>query len=338
MRFISTPVLALSTACSCGSEATPEPQPLAPVVPTEPWVPYGDMPECHHVKVEMDCEDGWCTIPAGCFVMGSPETEWGRGINNEHQRTVILSRSFELMQHEFTLGKWHALGLSTPARSPVDHNGECLEPSCPVNNVSWYDAIAVANTLSRAHDPPLSECYDLSACSGQVGAGFACTSVAQTVASIYECDGYRLPTEFEWEYAARAGTQTAFYAGDIEPPPDVGLSACFDQDGLNDTAWYCRNSDNRPHPVGRKRPNGWGLHDVIGNMQEWTHSINVTSLPPGPVQDLGAELGDAATRAQRGGMFVGWPMILRVADRRGAPPERSIETYGFRLARTLMEN
>ena len=99
MRRVAVATGVLVAACSCGSEATPEPQPLAPVTATEPWVPYTDMPECQHVKVEMDCEAGWCTIPAGCFVMGSPETEWGRGINNEHQRTAILSRSFELMQH-----------------------------------------------------------------------------------------------------------------------------------------------------------------------------------------------------------------------------------------------
>src|SRR5690606_41911240 len=72
----------------------------------------------------------------------------------------------------------------------------------------------------------------------------------------------------EWEYAARAGTQTAFYNGDITPYPGL-VSRCEEDTNLKKIAWYCKNADG-PMPVGQKAANGWGLHDMLGNVREWT--------------------------------------------------------------------
>ena len=145
--------------------------------------------------------------------------------------------------------------------------------------MNLWEALRYANHLSEAHDPPRTPCYELSNCTGELGDGFRCEAVEATSTSLYECEGYRLPTEPEWEYAARAGTRTAFYSGDITVKDAmVGASSCYRDDNLDPIAWYCDNSGNSTHPVARKEPNGWGLFDVLGNAMEMT-----TSTPVGPI-------------------------------------------------------
>ena len=300
------------------------------------WTPYSDMPDCEHVEVVEDCEDGWCRIPNGCFVMGSPEDEWARSPFLEDQLTVILDQSFEIMQYEVTLKQWHEMGFPTPERHPGDvmTQPECLEDNCPVDNISWWDAVAFANKLSGQEG--LTACYSTEGCSGEVGTqAYACESVATTATSLYECEGYRLPTEAEWEHAARAGTQTSYYAGPSQPSESTG--ECSYQPYLVDIAWYCYNSEDHLHPVGEKLPNNWGLYDMLGSQAEWTNDVGNVPLPVGPVHNLNSELLDASLRTFRGGLYYAFPPIVTASKRIGVSfgPNSKITGYGIRLVRTV---
>ncbi len=130
---------------------------------------------------------------------------------------------------------------------------------------------------------------------------------------------YRLPTETEWEYACRAGTTTRFSFGD-------------DLASLGDYAWYRDNSDQKTHPVGAKKPNAWGLHDMHGNMREWCagwyyYAVSPTDDPPGP------ETG--TNRVLRGGSWRYSALICRAADRHGFMPGARFDDLGFRVAADL---
>jgi len=292
---------------------------------------------CEHDQVTAECKAGWCQIPAGCFIMGSPDTDWGRGRDDEEMHPVTLTHNFEIAQHETTQGEWASVGFTNPSTSR-DWGRDCTEPTCPVGNANWYDALAYANALSEAHTPALPPCYDLSACTGAPGTGMDCSAVNVLAASAYECAGYRLPTEAEWEYAARAGTRTPFYSGDITIGPDI--STCYEQPNLEPIAWYCMNWGKESHPVGRKRPNGWGLHDMLGNVAEWVQDgkDDWVKIPPGSVTDPGGQFNSWTTsRVDRGGAATGWSVVLRASSHFSAPAggAQPGPLQGFRLVRTL---
>jgi sulfatase modifying factor 1 len=303
-------------------------EPAGPVVTG--WQDTVDGFLCQHVAVERNCQDGWCSIPAGCFVMGSPETEFMRGMYTERLTAVTLTHSFEIAEHELTQEEWGRLVSVNPTGAGPDIQ-ECIAPDCPVGHVSWFDAIWYANELSKRHNPPLAPCYDLQGCTGEPGTGLSCTDVVTVPGTTpYACEGYRLPTEAEWEYAARAGTRTAYYSGDITvtehgvPDPN-----------LEDIAWYAANADKTTHPVARKRPNQWGLFDVLGNCQEWVDESPVFSDPVGPLVDptnSGVLLDNRVLKGASAGAWSDW---LRAAGWDYMRPATRGQGTGFRLVRTL---
>ncbi len=235
-------------------------------------------------------------IPAGSFPMGCTK---GAGECEEDEKpphTVTLSRSYLLGETEVTQGQWKAVMGSNPS-----HFSAC-GLDCPVEKVSWLDAVTFANALSKKEG--LESCYTVAGESVTWPKGLSCT-------------GYRLPTEAEWEYAARAGREIA-YAGGTE----VGA-----------VAWYEDNSGGKTHPVGEMRPNGWGLHDMSGNVWEWTWDW-YGAYPRAAVNDpTGAATG--SIRVYRGGSWRITPQYARLVGRVGVPPGSYHSSLGLRLARSV---
>jgi formylglycine-generating enzyme len=307
--------------------------------PLPGWEKEFDGTTCAHPPVEADCQNGWCRIPAGCFIKGSPETELGRAMKTEEQRAVTLTHSFWIQQHEVTQREWTAHGLSNPSGMFPDRNGgDCTtDPGCPVGNVTWFEAAEFANLMSQAHTPPLPSCYELGGCTNEMGQGRRCESVTLTAPIVYECDGYRLLTDAEYEYAVRAGTSDAFYSGPITQEAAADPTRCNPYEPLMAIAWYCGNAGRYTHPVGSKRPNSWHVYDMTGNAEEWVHDEETGQTPPpGPLTDPGGTMRDYKYRQTRGASAIAWPVVLRSANRAlSGSWDIRFPMTGFRLARTV---
>ncbi len=167
-------------------------------------------------------------IPGGSFEMGS-----GRGAPDEAPVHTVTLAPFLMDRYEVAQEQFARVELPDPSHFK--------NPANPVDQANWTDAARFCNERSRAEG--LQPCYD-----------------EQTWTCNFDADGYRLPTEAEWEYACRAGGSTVYSFGD-----DARL--------LKDYAWLSENSGKKTHPVGRKKPNAWGLHDMHGNVAEWCNDI-----------------------------------------------------------------
>jgi formylglycine-generating enzyme required for sulfatase activity len=292
-------------------------------------------PPCLHPPVAEDCDNGWCIVPAGCRVLGSPEDEPWRN-DDEEQHEVTLTRGFLVGQTEVTQDEFLAVMEYNPSEF------HSCGGDCPVDHVSWYEALKYANLLSA--ESGLPQCFD---CSG-VLPDFVCELKA-TYSNPQECPGYRLLTEAEWEYAARAGTTTAFYSGPITVKSQYA-GAQLDP-ALDEIGWYvancevsypgCHNGSQNSgfacmgsHPAASKEANAWGLSDMSGNLAEMVWD-RYGQYPEQPVVDPMGPL-EGSNHVVRGGQIWSSATGCRSAHRNQDPPDHRTLDIGFRVVRSCM--
>ena len=224
-------------------------------------------------------------IPGGSFRMGCVSGQ--NCDDDEHPVHTVRVESFELSKYEVTFEQYDRFTAATD-RKPADDEG-WGRGRRPVIRVSWEDAVAYVRWLS-----------------GQTG------------------EQYRLPSEAEWEYAARAGTETAYSWGNEIGRNRANCRVCGSQWDKEQTA-----------PVGSFGPNGWGLHDMHGNVFEWVQDCWNGSYAGAPSDGSAWQSGDCSQRVLRGGSWLINPRVLRAAYRYWSSTGDRNNINGFRVARTI---
>jgi len=240
-------------------------------------------------KLNTFIEPEMVRIPPGKFLMGSPENEEGRWDAEGPQREVAISYAFEIGKYEVTFDEYDAFAKDDKRELPDDRGWG--RGKRPVINVTWNDAQDYVQWLSK-----------------QTG------------------KKYRLPTETEWEYAARAGTQTRYWWGDDIGKNNAVCDGCGSQWDNQQTA-----------PVGSFKTNAFGLHDTAGNVWEWTQDCwheNYTGAPADGSAWLEKSSGDCNRRVVRGGSWFNIPQLVRSAFRVRYDTDVSNLSQGFRIAST----
>ena len=248
-------------------------------------------------------------IEPGKFTMGSPADEVDH-YNDEKQHEVEIKKGFWMGQHEVTFEQYDAFTKATHRVKARDLSRWGRDDR-PVIYVKWFYAYEFAEWLSK-----------------ETG------------------HKYRLPTEAEWEYAARAGTTSAFSFGEhvggmdnhsfFKRLMDIGdanaSKASAQRALLDEYAWYGENGNQQTHPVGQKKPNPWGLYDMHGNVWEWTCSV-YSEDSDGSEQRCVDKPKSNARRSVRGGAWSFYAKGMRSADRRFFDPVYRLPYIGFRVVR-----
>jgi formylglycine-generating enzyme required for sulfatase activity len=238
-------------------------------------------------------------IPAGTFTMGSPTTE--STFNDERpQHSVTLTKGFWMGKYPVTQDQYSTVMGTNPSGFPSSPAPGEVQGRRPVENVTWFDAIEFCNKLSELEG--LTPVYTITG--------------GTTVTPNWNANGYRLPTEAQWEYACRAGTITAYNTGDTI---------------TENTGWYNINSGSMTHEVGKKSANAWGLYDMHGNVYEWCWDWYAVYADGAKTDPVGASSG--ASRVARGGRWSGTALSLRSAYRSYNEPFRRYNDLGFRVLR-----
>lgn len=228
------------------------------------------------------------TCPAGSFKMGSPLDEDAR-YKNESQHKVTFTKPFQISKYEITQAQYQAIMGVNPSYFKFENN--------PVENVSWEEARSFCDKLNEKYKSSLPQ-------------------------------GYRfdLPTEAQWEYACRAGTETQLNSG---KNLTTRTGKCLN---LDEVSWYYENSDKKPHPVGLKKPNAWGIYDMHGNVWEWVRDWYGNYPSDDVVDPLGPQ--KSTKRVFRGASWGDYAMYHRSARRIIIDPIYKFIDLGFRIVLT----
>ena len=223
-------------------------------------------------------------LPGGAFQMGSPD---GVGSSNEHPRHAVTLAPFYMAKTPITQAQWQAVMGGNPSH--------WNEANRPVESVSWNDCQEFVKKLNAT--PPQSPLIQGGSQGGWV---------------------FRLPTEAEWEYACRAGSQTAYCFGD-------------NANGLGEYAWFDGNAGGQTHPVGQKSPNAFGLLDMHGQVWEWCQDTYVDSYHDPDDGRARGTLGDGKAKVLRGGSWNYDPYFCRSASRVRDDPGSWLNYFGARV-------
>jgi formylglycine-generating enzyme required for sulfatase activity len=244
-------------------------------------------------------------VPGGVFEMGSASGAADEAPVHKVTISPFLMDRYEVTQEQF-------------AKAELPDPSHFKDPRSPADQVNWSDAARFCNERSRAEG--LQPCYD-----------------EKTWRCDFTASGYRLPTEAEWEYACRAGSASRYSFGDADARDWERASGA-----LGDYAWFSENSSKKTHPVGRKRPNAWGLYDMHGNVAEWCNDLFDKEYYKGsPDRDpRGPEKG-GRERVVRGGAWNSSADSCRSAYRAGDPSLNDTclasDALGFRCVRKAAE-
>lgn len=250
---------------------------------------------------DLDVGPEMVVIPDGSFIMGSPEAEERRRENEGPQHKVTFAKPFAVGRFAVTFDEWDACAADGGCNGykPADEGwGRGLQPAI---NVSWDDAKAYIDWLAKKTGKP-----------------------------------YRLLSEAEWEYVARAGSSTAFWWGNSISPHQANYgSVLADVFGFLSPKPSTGEPRQRTSAVNSFEPNPWGLYQVHGNVWEWTQDCYHDSYDGAPTDGSAWISGGYVTRVARGSSWVDVPDLLRSASRTGGPSDTRGRGIGFRVARTL---
>jgi formylglycine-generating enzyme required for sulfatase activity len=229
-------------------------------------------------------------VPAGSFTMGSPASEPGRRADESLQHRVTVAGQFAVAQFELTFEEWDTCVADGGCNGYKPDDLDWGRGTRPVINISWEDANAYVTWLAKKTGKP-----------------------------------YRLLSESEYEYATRAGTQTAYPWGNAIGKNNANCNGCGSK-------W----DNHQSSPVGSFAANGFGLYDMVGNVDEWTQDCWHDSYSGAPTDGSAWTSGDCSRRVLRGGSWLSYPQIVRSACRIWDSSRSRYFNTGFRVGRTLI--